>query len=43
MSVLVLSKIHSSIIECNYEVIDLSILVVYDVQYDTIAYGCKIN
>ncbi len=31
-----------SIIECNYEVIDLSILIMYDVQYDVIAYESKI-
>jgi hypothetical protein len=43
MLVSILSKIHSSIIECNYEVTYLSNLVMYDVQYDTIAYGCKIN
>jgi hypothetical protein len=31
MVVVVLSKMHFSIIECNYKVIDLSILVMYDV------------
>jgi hypothetical protein len=36
------SKIHFCIIECNYDVIDL-ILVMYDVQYDVVAYGSKIK
>jgi len=39
----VLSKMHFSIIECNFKVIDLSILVMYDVQYDAATYGFKIN
>ncbi len=34
---------HFSIIECNFKVIDLSILVMYDVQYDAATYGFKIN
>ncbi len=37
------SNIHFCIIECNYDVIDLLILVMYDVQYDVVAYGSKIN
>ncbi len=43
MLALIVPKIYFSIIECNYEVINLSILVMYDVQYDVVAYGCKIN
>ncbi len=38
-----LSKLHFSIIECNFKVIDLSILVMHDVQYDATTYGFKIN
>ncbi len=30
-------------IECSYDVIDLSIFIIYDVQYVAIAYGSKIN
>ncbi len=30
-------------IECNYDVIDLSNFVIYDVQYVAISYGFKIN
>jgi hypothetical protein len=30
-------------IECNYNVIDLSIFVIYDVQYVVVAYRSKIN
>jgi hypothetical protein len=30
-------------IEYSFDVIDLSIFVIYDVQYVTIAYGSKIN
>jgi hypothetical protein len=30
-------------IECNFEVINLSIFVIYDVQYVVVAYGSKIN
>ncbi len=29
-------------IECSYDVIDLSIFVIYDMQY-VVAYGSKIN
>jgi hypothetical protein len=43
MLALIVPKIYFSIIECNYEVINLSILVMYGVQYDVVAYGCKIN
>ncbi len=43
MLALVLSKISFSIIECNFEVTNLSILVMYDIQYDAIAYASKIN
>jgi hypothetical protein len=43
MLALVLSKMYSSIIECNFEVTNLSILVTYDIQYDAIAYAFKIN
>jgi hypothetical protein len=43
MLALVISEIHFSIIECNYEVTDLSILIMYDVQYDVTTYGSKIN
>ncbi len=39
----ILSKMYFSIIECNYEVTNLSILVMYDVQYDATTYGYKIN
>jgi hypothetical protein len=31
------------VIECNYELTNLSILVMYDVQYDAATYGYKIN
>jgi hypothetical protein len=30
-------------IECSYDVIDLYIFVIYDVQYVVAAYGSKIN
>jgi hypothetical protein len=43
MLALVLSKMHFSIIECNYEVTYLSIFVMYDGQYDAAEYGSKIN
>jgi hypothetical protein len=43
MLTLVLSKMHFSIIECNYEVTYLSIFVMYDGQYDAAEYGSKIN
>jgi len=39
----VLFKMHFSIIECNFKVTNLSILVMYDVQYDAATYGFKIN
>ncbi len=31
------------IIECSFDVIDLFIFVIYDVQYVAITYGSKIN
>jgi len=31
------------ILDCNYDVVDLSILIMYDVQYDATTYGSKIN
>jgi hypothetical protein len=37
------SKICFCIIDYNFNVINLSILVMYNVQYDAIAYGYKIN
>jgi hypothetical protein len=30
-------------IECNYDVINLSIFVIYDVQYFVTTYGSQIN
>ncbi len=30
-------------IKCSFDVIDLSIFVIYDMQYVTVAYGFKIN
>ncbi len=30
-------------IECSFDVIDLSIFVIYDVQYVAFTYGFKIN
>jgi hypothetical protein len=37
----ILFVIQFCIIECSYDVLDLSIFVIYDVQYVTIAYGFK--
>jgi hypothetical protein len=34
---------HFCIIKCDYDVIDLSIFVIYDVQYVIATYGSKIN
>ncbi len=34
---------HLSIIECNFNVTKFSIVVMYNVQYDAIAYELKIN
>jgi hypothetical protein len=34
---------HFFIIECNHEATYLSIFVMYDVQYDVVEYGFKIN
>jgi hypothetical protein len=31
------------VIKCNFDVIDLSSFVIYDVQYVATAYGSKIN
>jgi hypothetical protein len=28
-------------IKCSFDVIDLSIFVIFDVQYDVVAYGSK--
>jgi len=30
-------------IECSFDVIDLSIFIIYDVQYVAVTYGFKIN
>jgi hypothetical protein len=34
---------HFFMIECNYDVIDLFIFIIYDVQYVAATYGSKIN
>jgi hypothetical protein len=39
----ILFATHFCMIECNYDVIDLFIFVIYDVQYFSIAYGSKTN
>jgi len=34
---------HFLMIECNFDVIDLSVFVIYDVQYVVAKYGSKIT
>ncbi len=34
---------HFCMIKCSYDVIDLSIVVIYDVQYVAATYGSKVN
>ncbi len=39
----ILFAMHFFMIECSYDVIDLFIFVIYDVQYVVATYGSKIN
>ncbi len=41
--VFILFAMHFCTIDCNYNLIDLSIFVIHDVQYVVIAYGSKIK
>ncbi len=41
--VFILFTLYFSMIECRYNVIDLSIFVIYDVQYVVTTYGSKTN
>ncbi len=34
---------HFFMIKCSFDAIDLSIFVIYDMQYVAVAYGPKIN